>query len=435
MNSQAAEGLAALVRRHVQDNEPFGAELANRFDEAGGLKLYQSFRGCGVRDVLLHDTPAMRQHCRRARALGAGRRLEITRLLRTKLRSGRTRPSTYALLTALRLQWHRLLTELPGSCTRRLDHVLQVQLTPPLVRDLMTKFTAVTFGSGAPSLPGGTVPLDNVRAQWLNFYRKAPEQAFVSVCLRESAVRVDPDSHEVVLRPDEEYDFSYLPGNSGGPERRLPVERTVTFDSALAAHEAAEMAAVSGANASQEFRVPEVFVGTQSPQDFTSVDCSLGLMAACEERLRDWWAGMYDGGLMGLPAADPNDPRIDPFAWVRFLCQGDVRAKLLFPTASLEGVLAQLGDVMFNNFTAAVFRSLWERKDGLVLVPLAAFNPYGPQRPVHRAKGLFLRFGTEFFGRDCYRGGEFYRDFAAPAVQVLERAEDPLEDPEDATSV
>lgn len=430
--------LEGLVARALASGAPFPAASARVFDHCHPSALYEAFCRTGLHDRAVCLPPE--DESRVTAAASRARRFQRLRGLlslgwvaqqRARRGSRHTRPSPAWFLHVLRRQWHRLLSELPEDTARRVSHVIQVQLTPADVRELMLGAFAITFSTAGRSavVPDEPVPLPLARAQWL--YLDRTPLGRLSSRLGVGRVEFDRQTWGPVVRPGREYAFGHLPGQRSRRESNQDLfDQPVTVENALACHAALEAAAVTGQNVLTTPRLPDILAAAKDPLQFGDPDLTKpteAFLRVVVGRFNDWWRFARDGEGARRATAEQQSRRPFPFAWVDVLEEADDR--LSGPAVSWDVAAHQLGGLA-ETFLWGVWLSEWRTFGTRAVIPVE-FVPPSFGDPFKNAEA-FVYFPPALRGRPAYRGDVIQIDYTASIAQVIKPSTGPGSEQESA---
>lgn len=429
--NQGEMPLPDVMAQAVEADGPFAEGLGERFDRSSGPQLFHALLPTRCRDVLVRPPADLRKHERYV-ALRGHLRLALTWMYRKKMATGKVRPSLFRVLTSLRRWWSEKISSLPEVTARRLRHVWQVQLCPPLIaRQLLGKVGLTFSASRGVALPPHPVALGAVRAQWLDFQ---VSRNWVVPMFREGRLSLTP-SFELSLDPELTYDFSRLPAKNARGPRVMPLDRTASVENGIAAHEAVEAAVLSGVGLRTEVMLPPVYVGVETgsagegatkflPDFWKKGEVTDALSRSAAEKLLAWYSCRRDGAAVRAQGPSPDVAEfVEPFGWLDVIEQRGLSARLPTDVTAEPAIREAFGDAYFD-FLVGVWLADLRKYGRLTLYPLAHFSPGTDQRPVEESgRRLFIDFPAAMRGRDVYVGGRLERFPEAAAVQVIEPQE------------
>jgi hypothetical protein len=250
------EVLAEALTDYANIGAPLPEDLADYIEEAPIGELCPVVLDSALRVELRRPSPALVNHAQRAaKRPRKGKYLHLVDLFRWKMKTGSSRPASYRVLADLRRQWRRAISQLPGCVHQRMEHVFQVQACPDIIRREMLKMFAICFTiNGNPRLPRHPVAMESVEAQFIEFRSNG---RFIDPILQTARLVPDLDTSGFTLRREASWNFGLAVVTVNSEGRGFPLIKSITFDNAIAMHEACEMAALRIHKPTAE--TPEIF--------------------------------------------------------------------------------------------------------------------------------------------------------------------------------
>jgi hypothetical protein len=314
-------------------------------------------------------------------------------------------------LEALREAFVELTCNLSVSQRLHLWHVWLVQALPrPLAEEMAGKW-ALTFSAFADTTAiGAFTPWKKLRAQWL-----LPATSPGRFVIQEGGLLIDPESRDVSLATAATYDLYRVPGTGEGT---VPSNRPATYLNGLQMHWALQVAACRNVTLPEAPLCPRIWVVHQDPEFFTmdlSQDAGAVPEALLDEAERLLKTCILPDGSIRQPKRAQG--RLDPDEWLRFLLREELIGRLVDGPGTLPHYVEVMGNVVFWQFLAAVWRSSRRFANNRFACPLEFFHKDSPQQPLARAQDCMATFNTEMLGRTPLPlpGDEA----TAPYVQVM----------------
>lgn len=430
----------------LEVNRPLPAEFAPLVDSLANEPLLRIFESSRCRDELRHPSAELVPQAK-CDALFRPRRISLSGQIAEKSATGRANPQPFHVLTELRRQWHRTLSELPEPTQSRLVHLIQVLAEPAGIGRRFRDFRAVTFSTSRLSnaVPATPVKLDWVNLQWLE--TGADHRHLI---LGDAAIDVDDTGQLWARTPARSvWNFDTALSKGRGSGHSLPMQYRATLANGLAMHEAIETLLVSAgkqASSTTSLDWPELLVAANAaargqfsaqdlladgqklvPEAATMVETAVEML-----RKRDFNREWASKALQDSDAASGSQ-RASATAWLRpqHLSDEALQALRRSRDNTFETVVESLGSLS------------WDFIRGVLLAEvLVAETPPGdsPQSevdvpaiveffPVRFYSGnlyellsnseLYVRFNSRHRGRDVWSADGVRFDDTFSAVQIL----------------
>jgi len=426
---QFAEALEMAIDR----GRPLPESASDIIENIDTPALHGWLRHFDIRDKLLLRAPQFEDLQSRARRFRKSGALSLAATYGTFRRGRSPRPSALKTAMLLRMQNDYLISRLSDFAKARISHAIEVSVSQRSIREAMCSLVGLAFTTSATNgdLPQTFVPAKEVFTQMLSVQASPACDATMppklTPRLREfeglTTTTVENDYDLAVPWTGVSYDFS-LDLSRGGVG--LPASKAATLRNGDDIYRAMENAVLSGSPLPEFGRVPMGFLCGESECAF-ELNWQMGneLPSLLEQSLMSRLELFWEKGGHAEPCRSNAAGFADPDLWVQEAVRHDLARKLPSPLP-IDEVFRTLarydesGDPVLLDLVRAVFMSEVRAEGGKFYFPIGLFSP-APDAPPEKNRA-YVRFDSEFFGRDSYNDLTRNERPQAGAVQVFDVA-------------